>query len=120
MRPALLDGDVVLAFAGARPAVGDVVVAEHPGRPGYEVIKRVAGGPGDVARAGPDGGAPVPLGAREWFLLGDAPDESTDSRSFGPVRTEHLRGVVRFVLWPAGRVGPVRRRQRQERARDGR
>jgi signal peptidase I len=114
MAPALHDGDVAVAFAGVRPATGDVVVVEHPGRSGYEMVKRVAGAPGDLLRELPDGGrlrAPVALGAGEWFVVGDAPDASTDSRSFGPVRDEHLRGVVRFVVWPRGRVGMVARRR---------
>ncbi|MFL5799292.1 MAG: S26 family signal peptidase [Actinomycetota bacterium] len=112
MAPALLDGDVVMAFAGARPAVGDVVVVEHPGRAGYEMVKRVAGAPGDALRELPGRlPAPVALGAGEWFVVGDAPDASTDSRSFGPVRDEHLRGVVRFVVWPRRRVGAVPRRR---------
>jgi len=114
MAPALHDGDVVLAFGGVRPATGDVVVVEHPGRSGYEMVKRVAGAPGDMVSALPDGsrlGAPVALGAGEWFVVGDAPDASTDSRSFGPVRSEHLRGVVRFVVWPGERLGMVPRRR---------
>jgi len=102
MEPGLRDGDWVLALR-LRPAVGDVVVVDHPARPGFEMVKRVAAGPGDEARALPGGEilpVPVRLGAGEWFVAGDRPAASTDSRSFGPVSTRHIRGVVRLAYRP--------------------
>jgi signal peptidase I len=109
MEPALRDGDVVVATR-RRPRTGDVVVVEHPGRAGFEMVKRVAGSPGEVVHLLPDGSRlvePVALREGEWFVIGDA-SGSTDSRAFGPVGELHLRGVVRFVLWPGGRAGRVR------------
>jgi signal peptidase I len=101
MEPTLHDGDSVIGLGGRRPRRGRVAVAVHPRRPGFEMVKRVAGVPRDVVQVLPDGSRlaePVPLGAGEWFLLGDAPGDSTDSRSFGPVRGEHIRGVVVLPL----------------------
>ncbi len=86
MEPALADGDWVLAVSGGRVRVGDVVVVEHPGRRGFLIIKRVAG----LVNGG-------------WWVLGDSPDASTDSRHFGAVPE-----VVGRVVWrvrPWGRVG---------------
>jgi signal peptidase I len=111
MEPSLADGDVVLAFAGRTPRTGDVVVVDHPGRAEFQLVKRVAGSPGEVVHLLSNGSRlpdPVPLGAGEWFVVGDAPGSSTDSRSFGRVGRGHLRGVVALVLSPAGRRGRVR------------
>ncbi|HXJ65111.1 MAG TPA: S26 family signal peptidase, partial [Actinomycetota bacterium] len=97
MEPELHDGDVVLALAGRRPRTGDVVVVEHPERDGFEMVKRVAGGPGEVVHLLADGTRlpePVALRAGEWFVVGDARGASTDSRSFGPVGPGQLHGVV--------------------------
>lgn len=85
MAPTLREGDWILAVRGAGVRVGDVVVLEPPGRPGLLVVKR-------VARVGP-------LGV---WVLGDAPEASTDSRHFGWVREVDAR-----VLWRARPWGPL-------------
>jgi signal peptidase I len=102
MAPALRPGEFLVAvrFRPGRTPVGSVVVVEDPRRPGFELVKRLTGVPGDVA----DG---VPRGAGEYWVAGARPDRSTDSRTFGPVRAEQLRGVVRFRYWPPSRFGPV-------------
>jgi nickel-type superoxide dismutase maturation protease len=97
MLPSLSPGDWALAVAASRYRRGDVVVVEHPGRPGLEIVKRVVALPGDLA---PDGRI---LGAEEFWIEGDRPESSTDSRSFGPVQHEHLKARVRLVYWPLPR-----------------
>ena len=97
MRPALEPGDWALAVATPRLRRGAVVVLEHPGRPGFEIVKRVVAIPGDLA---PDGRV---LDRDELWVEGDSPDESTDSRHFGPVRREHVKAAVRLVYWPLDR-----------------
>jgi nickel-type superoxide dismutase maturation protease len=99
MRPALEPGDWALAVASPRVARGSVVVVEHPRRPGFEMVKRVTGVPGDPA---PNGRV---LDHDEFWVEGDTPEASTDSRHFGPVRREHVKAAVRLVYWP-----PERRR----------
>jgi nickel-type superoxide dismutase maturation protease len=101
MLPTLLPGDWCLAVAPRRFARGDVVVVEHPERPGYEMVKRVVGGPGDR-----HGGRLLASG--EWWVEGDRPDASTDSRHFGPVGTEALKAKVLLVYGPRGRRRLVR------------
>ena len=86
MRPTLGPGDWVVAVGRTRLRPGAVAVMERPDRPGFEVVKRLAG---EI-----DGGR---------FVLGDSPDASTDSRRFGPVAPEAIRGRVRFVYWPPRR-----------------
>ena len=86
MRPALEPGDWAIAVRSRRIHEGDVVVVERPDRPGLEIVKR-------AARADGEG----------WFVLGDNPAASTDSRHFGPVPASAVRGRVRLIYRPARR-----------------
>jgi nickel-type superoxide dismutase maturation protease len=101
MMPTLRPGDWALAVARRRFRKGDVVVVEHPGRPGYEMVKRVMGLPSD--RVGDR-----ELAGDEYWVEGDREDASTDSRHFGPVRREHLKAKVLVVYWPKDRRRVVR------------
>ncbi len=47
-------------------------------------------------------------GPNEYFVLGDNPGDSRDSRAFGPVPGERVVGRVWFRIWPLGSLGPVR------------
>jgi nickel-type superoxide dismutase maturation protease len=98
MAPALRAGDLVLAVRPRRVRPGDVVIVEHPSRHGFELVKRVVAVEGDSM----DGRL---LGPGDVWLLGDAGEESTDSRSFGPVPTSAIRGVVVARYWPPRRGG---------------
>ena len=84
MRPTLEPGSLVWVARGRRPALGEIVAARPAACGGHAIIKRVA----EVPRDG------------EYVLLGDAPDESTDSRTFGPVSSNELLGVVTRRMWP--------------------
>jgi len=97
MRPALEPGDWAIAIVPARVRRGDIVVVEHPERPGLEIVKRAVNVSGDVA---PDGFALV----NQVWIEGDEPESSTDSRRFGPVAIDRVRGRVRLVWWPPERV----------------
>jgi signal peptidase I len=97
MRPTLEPGDWALAIRVRSVRRGDVVVVEHPERPGFELVKRVVYLPGDVA---PDR---LALVDGVW-IEGDEPEGSTDSRAFGPVAVERVRARVRWVWWPPEHV----------------
>jgi phage repressor protein C with HTH and peptisase S24 domain len=86
MSPTLGDGDVVLVRFGAPVRVDDVVLVTWPTRPGQLSVKRA------VRREG-----------GRWWVLGDNPRGSTDSRTLGPA---DVPAVVRWRLWP--RPGPLR------------
>ena len=93
MAPGLLPGDRLLVesltYRRRAPRAGEVVLALDPRAPERELIKRVhATGP-------------------ELDLRGDAPDQSTDSRTFGavPAAAIHWRAVVRY--WPPARAGRI-------------
>ena len=96
MVPTLMPGDWALVVEGHRPRRGEVFVVEHPGRPGYEIVKRIVGVPGD--RVGDRA-----LASDEFWVEGDRPDASTDSRQFGPVRREHVKARVLLIYWPKER-----------------
>jgi signal peptidase I len=97
MAPTLLPGDWALAVSPGCLRRGDVVVLEHPERPGVELVKRVIGLPDELA---PNGRI---LEMDEYWVEGDDPSWSTDSRHFGPVAGERMKAKVRLVYWPPSR-----------------
>ncbi len=101
MAPTLLPGDWALVVTPERFHRDDVVVVEHPQRPGYEIVKRVVGVPGGAA-----GGRE--LGEDEYWVEGDFAHRSTDSREFGPVMQAHLLAKVVLVYWPLERRRLIR------------
>ncbi len=85
MEPTLRNGETHLALTGVRCSVGNVVVIRHPDRRELLTVKRL------VRREG-DG----------WWVEGDNPKESTDSRQFGAVDSDLVvaRVLVRVhPLW---------------------
>ena len=96
MRPGLRPGDWLLvdpnAFASRAPRPGELVAALDPTEPSRWLVKRVAA----VAADG------------RVELLGDSPDASTDSRSFGPVDPGAVIGRPWARYWPPSRIGPLR------------
>jgi signal peptidase I len=104
MYPVLLPGERALfdrlAFVRDRPRRGDIVLAVRLARPGRRMVKRIAGAPGDLVQ---DGGEPRLLARGEYWLLGDNPAESTDSRTLGPFGRRQLLARGWIVYWPAER-----------------
>jgi nickel-type superoxide dismutase maturation protease len=82
MSPLLQPGDEVLvdlfAYRRSPPAVGDIVVAWHPTRKDFKLIKRVVEITID----------------HHYVLQGDNLAESTDSRTFGAVPPTLIIGKV--------------------------
>jgi signal peptidase I len=132
MAPGIHDGDRILvdqlAFWLGGIQRGDVVVLRYPRDPRLDYIKRVIGLPGDeieIVRGavhvnddllvepyvdeGDTSSCPrqrIPEG--HYFVLGDNRPHSSDSREFGLVPAECIRGKVDLRIWPLGRFGPVR------------
>ena len=79
MYPTLKNGDTVLVDKSAETIeVGDIVLAKHPVEQISEVIKRVQ----KINERG------------HYFLVGDNLDDSNDSRNFGAVTREYIKGKV--------------------------
>lgn len=129
MRPGIQDGDRILidrfSYMFTPVERGDIVVLGYPLDPSLDYIKRIIGVPGDEVqiRAGQvfvNGLAmdepyvadidracyyQGEVKAGHYFVLGDNRPHSSDSREFGLVREDLLKGKVDVRLWPPMRVG---------------
>lgn len=94
MAPGLEPGDWLLVdpALSSPPASGQLVVVPDPRQADRLLVKRV----GAVRRDG-----------RLW-LVGDTPNDSTDSRMFGPVDAAAVLGRPWFRYWPPPRMSRVR------------
>ena len=94
METAYRDGDLLLVFAvraADGPKVGQAVMARDPRDPSRILLKRVDA---------------IDKQAGIW-LLGDNPEFSTDSRTFGFVSPHDIIGRVIFRYWPLFRRSPT-------------
>jgi len=107
------------------PRRGEVIVFKFPDRnvnnPEKDFVKRVVGLPGETIRMH-DGevfvnevklnepyldekdhsnASELTLGEGEYYVLGDNRAHSNDSRAWGAVPQDNLRGKVWMVYWPA-------------------
>lgn len=96
MAPTLLPGDWLVVerrtYARRAPRPGEIVLAADPRDPSRELIKRVTA---------------VDAAAGTLELRGDAPDESTDSRTFGAIRIPDVAWRVVARYWPPARAGRI-------------
>jgi hypothetical protein len=110
MAPALLPGDWLLLDPTCRrwPRRGSIVVVREPAT-GILAIKRVATrGSRDGLRTTPPGRPSVFLERRDAWLLGDAPADSIDSRTYGPLDADALVARAWFRYGPPGRISLIR------------
>ncbi len=90
-----------------RPHDGEVMIFSTTGIEGLpqgtHYIKRMKARPGETYELEhPVAGRPdvVAMGANEYFACGDNFNNSNDSRYWGPVPGDNLRGVGSVVFWP--------------------
>jgi nickel-type superoxide dismutase maturation protease len=88
MRPTLEPGDRLVVLRGGPVRVGALVAVADPRQPARTMVKR-------VSAVRPDG----------VTVLGDNPAASTDSRAFGAVPHDALRGRVVYRYFPDMRRG---------------
>jgi len=115
MEPSLSHGDRVVVdlwtYRHRTPRPGEIVLFDGPGHDAAPLIKRCA--------APPPGSAATPVWER-WpetagggpgiWVVGDNPEpgESWDSRRFGAVPLERIRGRVLGRYWSSGDSGSMR------------
>ena len=130
MSPTFRSRDVLLvrriSDRSAELRRGDIVIADGPDGSGRYYLKRIAAMPGERIELR-DGllfindehhheaylsGLPAYVGTEShswsvdddsYFLMGDNRTHSIDSRDYGPVTLEAIRGKVTQRLWPPGR-----------------
>ncbi len=125
MEPSIQDGDRLLVdrLGPVFDAVdrGSVIVLRCPLAPHVDFVKRVVGVPGDLiamdrgrllvngARVDPELDevildattlSPLCVPDGHYFVLGDNRPDSCDSREFGLVAAELVKGTVRARFWP--------------------
>lgn len=111
------------------PRRGDVIVFEYPEDPSKDFIKRVIGLPGDTiqvmdkkvfvngklfqipqevhkeqdlipeAQNPRDNTKPITIPANAYFVMGDNRDRSYDSRFWGVVKNEKIKGLAFIKYW---------------------
>jgi len=127
MEPSLYEGERVLvnklAYHVREPRTGEVVVFVEPGGRNRSLVKRVVGVSGqelevrsgnvfvdgEIAREhyvispSEDTMPPQTVDEGEIFVMGDNRSNSVDSRYFGPVSVDAIRGKAFLVFWPLSR-----------------
>lgn len=131
MAPRIHDGDRILidhlSYVFGDVQRGDIVVLKYPLDPSVDYIKRVVGLPGDevllqdghvwvngelvdepyVDEQDPFSRLRVRVKPAHFFVLGDNRPRSSDSREFGLVPQDYIRGRVELRVWPPERAGPI-------------
>ena len=98
MEPTITSGQEVLVssvpYYFSPPQRHDLVVLRHP-LDHLIIIKRITSLPGEQAIL-PAG--TVRLQSDEYIVLGDNPQDSSDSRHFGPIHRNQILGKVITIL----------------------
>ena len=96
MLPTLRPGDWLLvdpdAYRDGAVSIDDLVLVRDPRQPERLLVKR-------IVSVDPDG---------RLHVAGDAPDASTDSRTFGALDPATVEGRPWLRYWPLRRVGRLR------------
>jgi signal peptidase I len=126
MAPTLEDHDRLivnkLVYLVNDPQPGDIVMLRYPVDPDTMFVKRVIAREGDIVRMvdgvvhvndrplhddyvlpefrGHEDWGPERVQAGYYFVMGDHRNQSSDSRSWGPVPKKYIIGRVHFRWWP--------------------
>lgn len=102
MVPNFHSGDYLIideiTYQFRQPGRGEVIVFRYPKDLSEFFIKRIEGLPGDTING-------VTLAADEYYVLGDNRSQSSDSRYWGPVKSNLIVGRAILRLWPVSGLG---------------
>lgn len=124
-----------LTYRFRQPIRGEVIVFRYPGDEKSYFIKRIIGLPGEKVTISDDNISianpavssssvslvesylpgttrtfsekTVALASDEYYVMGDNRGNSFDSRSWGPLKADHIKGLVRLRIFPFGRFGTI-------------
>ncbi len=132
MEPTLVSGERLLvsklAYRFSEPKRGDVVVLRYPLDQSKDYIKRVVAVEGDTVELrlgrlyvngilqeepyvrfpGLYNMASLTVPEETVFVMGDHRTDSEDSRFFGPVSVELLKGKAIVIIWPLKAAGAIK------------
>lgn len=135
MEPNFQQGECIMvnkvSYHSSGPQRGDVIVFHPPVESQFPYIKRVIGLPGDtveikdgivsingtplhepyILQEPPQNNkdyGPIVLSNGEYFVLGDNRNNSSDSRSWGPIKRNDIIGKAWFIYWPPSKWGVVK------------
>lgn len=112
-------------YTARKPQPGDIIVFRYPREPDRDFIKRVVAIPGDrvemregkvyvngtlfpeapsVRLSEEDSDRVWTVPAESYWVLGDNRNNSEDSRYFGEVPMDNIRGLAFFRIWPLQRM----------------
>ena len=84
---------------------GDIILCNNPLRQQAAIAKRITGMPGDIVRTQPSNPHSLcRVPAMHVWVQGDCLEASRDSREYGAVPMELVRGKVIAKVWPLSRA----------------
>ena len=97
MYPTLNDGDVLIVCKICstlkHPRLDQIIIIQSKNDDALTFVKRIEGVPGETVST-PTGN--ITLNKNQYYALGDNRDHSIDSRTYGPIDTSQVLGVVLF------------------------
>ncbi len=102
MVPTFQSGDYLIideiTYQFRKPERGEVIVFRYPKDTSQFFIKRIEGLPGETING-------TGLSQDEYYVLGDNTFASSDSRYWGPVKSNLIIGRAILRLWPVPSLG---------------